>query len=93
MRPKVVTGRMEFRVQPQLEQEIRLAASLRQVPVSDFIRSAVEERASEVVRQTRPTIVPAAFFDELVAALDGPVEVNESLARAIDRARGLVERR
>ncbi len=36
------------------------------------------------------TVVPAAFFDELLASLDAPYVPNEPMIRAARRARALV---
>lgn len=59
--------------------------------MSDFIRSAAQERAEQVLRtHDAQTMVPAAFFEELLAALDAPEQSNDALARAAQRARRLV---
>jgi len=39
------------------------------------------------------TLVPADFFDELLATLDLPPAANDALRRAAKRGRDLVERR
>lgn len=50
---------------------IEHAAALLQVPLSDFVRSAVEDRAEQIVAEHETfTRVPATFYDELFAALD-----------------------
>ncbi|MEX2289078.1 MAG: DUF1778 domain-containing protein [Mycobacteriales bacterium] len=65
----------------------------RRSPVSDFVRSAVEERAEQVLRDHDvQTAVPADFFDDLLAALDAPAEANAALTRAAQRAQRVVRR-
>jgi uncharacterized protein (DUF1778 family) len=39
------------------------------------------------------TLVPADFFDELLAALDRPPVADKALRRAAKRGRDLIERR
>lgn len=36
---------------------------------------------------TNHTVVPAAYFDDLLAALDKPAEVNDALLLSLRRAR------
>lgn len=61
------------------------------VPVSDFVRSAVEERAEQIMAEHETyTPVPATFYDDLIAALETPVEPSSALARAARRASGVV---
>ncbi len=88
------TARLEFRVKPEGKARLELAAELAQVPLSDFVRSAAEEKADEVLREHETlTRVPAQFFDDLLAALDAPAERNDALTRAARRARDTVSTR
>lgn len=87
------TARLEVRLDPDSKARLERAAELVQVPVSDFVRSAVEERAEKVLREhDAQTTVPAEFFDELFAALDAPARPNDALTRAAERARHVVSR-
>jgi len=81
------------RVRPESKARIEHAAALVNAPVSDFVRSAAEERAEQVMADhAAHTTVPAEFFDQLLAALDAPDEPAGALARAAQRARGAVIR-
>ncbi len=85
------SARLELRVRPDSKARLERAAALEQVPLSDFVRSAAEDRAEQVLREhDTQTIVPAEFFDELLAALDSPAQSNQSLSRAARRARHLL---
>jgi len=85
------TARLEVRVRPDSKARLERAAALEQVPLSDFVRSAAEDRAEQVLREhDAQTIVPAEFFDELLTALDSPAEPNQALSRAARRGRHLV---
>lgn len=85
------SARLEVRVRPESKARIEHAAALADVPVSDFVRTAAEERAEEVMAEHDAlTRVPADFFDDLLAALDAPSEPSDALARAARRARGAV---
>lgn len=81
------TQRVEFRIDPAARSRIEAAANLVSQPVSEFVRSAAEERADEVLTSHRETRLSPAFFDELIAALDAPYVPNEPTQRAARRAR------
>lgn len=83
--------RLEVRVRPESKSRIEHAAALLRVPVSDFVRSAVEERVEQILAEHETyTRVPATFYDDLIAALETPVEPSAALARAAHRARDVV---
>lgn len=76
----------------EAKQRIERAAELLRMNASDFARSAVEERADEVLRQhEQVTTVPAEFFDDLLRALGEPVRPNPVLRDAAQRATTIVE--
>jgi uncharacterized protein (DUF1778 family) len=84
---------MEFRIRPESKARIELAAELARESVSDFARSAVELRAADVLRtHDLVTVVPAAFFDDLLTALDEPAIPSPALRRAARRTRKTVSR-
>ena len=71
------TARLEFRVTPVHKAMIERAAKLSGEPVTAFARGAAEERAERVLREhDATTVVPAGFFDDLIAALDAPPQPN-----------------
>jgi uncharacterized protein (DUF1778 family) len=81
------SARIEVRVSPDVKARIEHAAALDDTSVSNFIIAAAKDRAEEVVRQHQThTLVPADFFDSLLAALDQPVEANSALTRAVRRS-------
>lgn len=87
------TARLEVRLRPASKARIERAAALVDAPVSDFVRSAAEERAEQIMAEHEAhTHVPAAFFDALLAALDAPAQPSAALSRAAERARGAVVR-
>jgi uncharacterized protein (DUF1778 family) len=88
----MASTRFEFRVASDSKQRIIDAARLLGLDASDFIRETMEERAEAVLaeHETR-TVVPAAYFEDLLAALDAPAEPNAALTRALSRARQNVE--
>ena len=68
-------ARFEFRLRQEAKERIEYAASLVHQTASDFARTAVEDRAEQVLReQALVTTVPADFFDSLLAALDEPAQ-------------------
>lgn len=70
-----------MRAEPEREERIRLAAQLRHQSVSSFVLDAASERAESVIAEAAVTVVPADFFDELLAALARPAEVSDALSR------------
>jgi uncharacterized protein (DUF1778 family) len=77
------SARLEFRLAPADRVRIERAAELAGEPVTSFARAAAEERADRILREhDATTTVPAAFFDDLIAAMDAPVEPNPALVEA-----------
>lgn len=87
------TARLEVRVRPEVKARIEHPAELAQVPVSDFVLSAAEERANLVLAEHQTqTPVAAEFFDALLDALDTEPRPDFVLAAAAARARSLLQR-
>ena len=85
------SARVEIRVRPDFKTRLERAAALAQIPVSEFVRSAVEDRAEQVIAESETsTLVPGEFFDELLAALDAPAVPNPALSSAALRSRELL---
>ena len=85
------TQRLELRLTEEAKKAMTAAAALVDEPVSEFVRAAAEQRADTVLGEHRVTWVPATFFDDLLAALDDPVDRNEPLTRAARRAHSVVK--
>ena len=82
------TTRFEFRLAVDTKQRIIDAAKVLGMDASDFVRNTMEERADAVLTShDMRTVVPAAYFDDLLAALDAPMEPNPAMGRALRRAR------
>ncbi len=89
----VAAARLEFRVRPDRKAVIERAAELVHEPVSEFARTAAEEKADRIIRDHEATTtVPAGCFDDLFDALDAPASPNAALTRVARRARELVSR-
>ena len=87
------SARLEFRVRPERKSRIERAAELVHEPVSEFARTAAEEKAERVIREHEATTtVPAEFFDDLLDALDAAPRANAALARAARQARETIIR-
>lgn len=86
--PTRASDRFEFRLPHQAKVTISAAASALGMDASDFAREVLLQRANEVLAERAlKTTVPAAFFDDLVMALDEPVQPNAALRRAGAAAR------
>ena len=87
------SARLEFRVRPERKARIERAAELEHEPVSEFARTAAEEKAERVIREHEATTtVPSEFFDDLLDALDAPPRANPALTRAAKQARETLSR-
>ena len=87
------SARLEFRVRPERKSRIERAAGLVHEPVSEFARTAAEEKAERIIREYEATtVVPAEFFDDLLDAFDAPPRANPALARAAQQAREALDR-
>jgi uncharacterized protein (DUF1778 family) len=83
-------GRLNFRITAEAEARLRAAAEASQQTLTEFVLGAAEERADEVLASR--TVVPADYFDQLLAALDAPPEPMPVLSRAAKRQRRFVQR-
>jgi uncharacterized protein (DUF1778 family) len=79
------TERLDLSVLLSTWQRLRAAAALSHQSLQDFMVSAAEARADEVL--SAHTVVPAAHFDALVSELDAPDEANDSLRAVSERPR------
>lgn len=87
------TSRLEVRVRADAKERLARAAEISHVPLSDFVRSAAEARAEQVLAEHDATTrVSPEYFQQLMDALDAPAIRNEALAQAVRRARELVDR-
>ena len=82
----VKTNRLETRLSPHERERIEQAASTAGLSVSAFMVGAAVERADEIIASATTTVVPADYFDGLLAALDEP-EPAPRLAKAAKSAR------
>jgi uncharacterized protein (DUF1778 family) len=90
--PRPRSERFEFRLSADAKRNIAAAATALGMDASDFAREVLTERADEVLAERElKTVVPASYFDDLLAALDAPAQPNEAMRRALDRARQIIE--
>ena len=80
------TQRVEARVAPRDRARIDKAAALEGQSISAFMVAAAAEKADQVITARTTTVVPADFFDRLVAAIDH-TDRAPRLARAAKLAR------
>lgn len=84
----VRSDRLEARLTPAQRTQIEQAAGLAGESLSSFVVFAALERADTVVAERAISVVPAGYFDRLIASLDEPDDAPQ-LARA---ARGSRDR-
>jgi uncharacterized protein (DUF1778 family) len=81
--------RVEARLSPEERERIERAARFEGRSLSSFMVDAAIERAEHVLTERTVTVVPADYFDRLVAALDEPDRVPrlERVAKRVARRR------
>lgn len=83
--------RLESPVQAEKKARITRAAANLHLPVGEFVRSAAEEKADQIIHEHEATtVVPAEFFDDMLAAFDMPAQPAPALVDAMRRARDMV---
>jgi uncharacterized protein (DUF1778 family) len=78
--------RLEARLTSTQRSQIEQAAALAGESVSSFVVLAALDRADVLVTERASTVVPAAYFEELVASLDEPEDAPR-LAHAAREAK------
>lgn len=78
--------RIEARLSADERARIERAARFEGRSLSSFIVEAAVERADQILAEPTVTVVPADYFDRLVAALDEPGPAPR-LGRAADHVR------
>lgn len=77
--------RVEARLSAEERAQIERAARFAGRSLSSFMVAAAVERADQILAEQTVTVVPADYFDRLVAALDEPARAPR-LERAGKRA-------
>jgi uncharacterized protein (DUF1778 family) len=80
--------RLEARLTPTQRKQIEQAAALAGESLSSFVVLAALDRAEILVTERASTVVPATYFDGLVASLDDP----DDAPRLVRAARGAMRR-
>lgn len=75
----MATTRLEMRVSSERAELIRQAAAARGESVTGFVLDAATRAAESELAIERETLVPAAFFEQLLAALDTEDETPAEL--------------
>lgn len=89
----LATQRLELRLTPEADRQLRNAAELEGASVSQFLLRAGLDKAQEIIDAQRTWQVSESFFEELLNALDAPPVINQALAKARVEADVLIERR
>lgn len=76
---------INMRTEPEVKEQLRVAAELSKVSLSKFVLDAASARADEVLANLRSTELPEEFFDEFFAAINEPAP--EALAALTERER------
>jgi uncharacterized protein (DUF1778 family) len=79
--------RLEARLTSTQRRQIEQAAALAGESVSSFVVLAALDRADILVSEQASTVVPAVYFDRLVASLDQPEEAPRLAHAAIEARR------
>ncbi len=80
------SDRINLRVEPEVDQYLRHAASLEHKTLSAFMLDAAWERARIVVEEQRRIQLSAGEFSRILDELDRPAEVVAPLLKLAERA-------
>jgi uncharacterized protein (DUF1778 family) len=78
---------LNLRVSDRQRRVYERAAALEGVSVSALVTAAADARAEEVLDSHASMTVPTDVFDQLLAALDGPVPLAPPLEKALTKRR------
>jgi uncharacterized protein (DUF1778 family) len=84
--------RFDFRIEPGRKEIIEQAASLLGMTLTQFAKTAMIDRAEEVVRQHTATVLSDRDRDIFLAALDADIKPNAATRRAVKRYKKLTHR-
>lgn len=84
----MASARLEMRVSRERAELIRRAAAARGESVTSFVLDVATRAAESELAVERETLVPADFFERLLAALDAPDEIAVELEALARRTRG-----
>lgn len=73
----MTSSTLNLRVSPAVKKRLKHAAEAADQTLTDFLISAGETRADEVL--SARTVVPADFYDKLIDALDEPPQADEAV--------------
>ena len=79
--------RLAFRMKPELKERIEEAAELLGLSLTDFVLSALSERASEVLERHRLIALSDRDRDRFLEALNRPGRSIPALAETLARQR------
>jgi uncharacterized protein (DUF1778 family) len=80
--------RLQIRVEPAEKAVLERAAAASHLNVSAFVLQAAALRAEEILAERQSIQLTPGAAQAFTEALDGPVGVNERLAKALKRPRG-----
>lgn len=78
---------LNLRLTESQRQRYDQAAALEGTTVSSLVTSAADRWADEVIRTRTSVVVPSTEFDQLLAALDEPIDLAPALRRALEDPR------
>ncbi len=84
------TARLEARISRELHTALKRAAALQNRTVTDFVITAVQEAAENVIENTQVLRLSLADQKRFAQALLSPPKVTQALERAFRRHRELV---
>lgn len=82
-------ARFDLKMDAEEKELVSRAAALMGTTMAAFVRTAVKEKAHELLDRESRVTMTAQDFDALTAALNGTFTPNEALQNAMNAARGV----
>jgi uncharacterized protein (DUF1778 family) len=86
----VRAARLEARITPEVQRQLKRAAEIEGRSVSDFVVAAALEAAQKTIQRTDTILVTLDEHERFWEAIQNPPPPNAALRRAFERHRDLI---
>lgn len=83
-------ARLEARITPEVQRQLKRAAEIEGRSVSDFVVAAALEAAQKTIERTEVVLLTLDAHDRFWEAIQNPPPPNDALRRAASRHRDMI---
>ena len=85
MSATTASDRVEFRIAPELKEELEAASAMLGLSTSAFVKDVAVRTARQMIQQERQISLGADAWEKFAAAIDRPGEFSEGFAELLRR--------